>query len=62
MERLTASFNPATVAGLMCRTTLSVAWDSTLYDGDFNQMLDIPGELAGVRPRAHAVRPGGWRP
>jgi hypothetical protein len=26
----------------MCRTTLSVGWDGTLYDCDFNQMLDLP--------------------
>jgi radical SAM/Cys-rich protein len=51
MERLTASFNPATVAGLMCRNTLSVAWDGTLHDCDFNQMLDIPLALPeGRRP------------
>jgi len=49
MERLTASFNPATVSGLMCRTTLSVAWDGTLHDCDFNQMLEIPVQLAGER-------------
>jgi len=49
MERLTASFNPATVAGLMCRNTLSVAWDGTLHDCDFNQMLDIPLGLPGGR-------------
>jgi radical SAM/Cys-rich protein len=42
MERLTSLFNPATVAGLMCRNTLSVSWDGTLHDCDFNQMLDIP--------------------
>jgi radical SAM/Cys-rich protein len=42
MERLTNLFNPATVAGLMCRNTLSVSWDGTLHDCDFNQMLDIP--------------------
>jgi len=42
MERLTNLFNPATVAGLMCRNTLSVSWDGTLYDCDFNQMLDLP--------------------
>jgi radical SAM/Cys-rich protein len=50
MERLTASFNPAAVGGLMCRHTLSVAWDGTLHDCDFNQMLDIPLVLAGDRP------------
>jgi radical SAM/Cys-rich protein len=42
MERLTNAFNPATVAGLMCRNTLSVSWDGTLHDCDFNQMLNIP--------------------
>jgi radical SAM/Cys-rich protein len=42
MERLVAAFNPAAIAGLMCRTTLSVGWDGQLYDCDFNQMLDLP--------------------
>lgn len=41
MARLLAAFNPASVAGLMCRTTLSVGWDGKLYDCDFNQMLDM---------------------
>ena len=41
--------NPATVASLMCRTTLSVAWDGTLHDCDFNQMLEIPVVLTGGR-------------
>jgi radical SAM/Cys-rich protein len=45
MEMLAARFNPATVGGLMCRTTLSVAWDGTLHDCDFNQMLEIPVAL-----------------
>jgi radical SAM/Cys-rich protein len=49
MERLTASFNPATVASVMCRTTLSVAWDGTLHDCDFNQMLELPAELPDGR-------------
>jgi hypothetical protein len=26
----------------MCRYTLSVGWDGTLYDCDFNQMLELP--------------------
>jgi radical SAM/Cys-rich protein len=47
---LVESFNPATVAGLMCRNTLSVAWDGTLHDCDFNQMLDLPALAAGGRP------------
>jgi hypothetical protein len=41
MDRLVASFNPAAVDGLMCRSTLSVGWDGRLYDCDFNQMLDL---------------------
>jgi radical SAM/Cys-rich protein len=39
MELLAASFNPATVDGLMCRTTLSVGWSGEIYDCDFNQRL-----------------------
>ena len=42
VERLISAFNPAAVSGVMCRTTLSVGWDGTLYDCDFNQMLDLP--------------------
>ena len=58
MERLTAAFNPAAVAGLMCQNTLSVAWDGTLHDCDFNQMLDIPVALAGRRPHIRDFDPG----
>ncbi|HYJ78461.1 MAG TPA: arsenosugar biosynthesis radical SAM (seleno)protein ArsS [Longimicrobiaceae bacterium] len=47
MERLVAAFNPAAAAGVMCRNTLSVGWDGTLYDCDFNQMLELP-----LHPRA----------
>jgi len=42
MERLVNAFNPAATSGVMCRYTLSVGWDGTLYDCDFNQMLDLP--------------------
>jgi radical SAM/Cys-rich protein len=42
MERLANAFNPAAAAGVMCRTTISVGWDGTLYDCDFNQRLDRP--------------------
>ena len=44
LERIVQAFNPAAVAGLMCRNTLSVGWDGRLYDCDFNQMLDLPLE------------------
>jgi radical SAM/Cys-rich protein len=42
MGLLVNHFNPATVAGLMCRAMVSVGWDGRLYDCDFNQMLEMP--------------------
>ena len=42
MERLANAFNASAAAGVMCRYTLSVGWEGTLYDCDFNQMLDLP--------------------
>jgi len=42
MQRMAQAFNPAAASGVMCRYTLSVGWDGTLYDCDFNQMLDLP--------------------
>jgi radical SAM/Cys-rich protein len=41
LSLLTNAFNPATVEGLMCRTTLSVDYRGQLYDCDFNQMLGM---------------------
>ena len=49
MERLVRAFNPAAAAGVMCRNTLSVGWDGTLYDCDFNQMLELPVALGPPR-------------
>ena len=42
MERLIRAYNPRAAAGVMCRNTISVGWEGTLYDCDFNQMLDLP--------------------
>jgi len=41
MELLVQAFNPATVAGLMCRNTVSVGWQGEVYDCDFNQQLGL---------------------
>jgi radical SAM/Cys-rich protein len=41
LELLASSFNPATVAGLMCRHQVNIGWDGRLYDCDFNQALDL---------------------
>ena len=48
LELLANSFNPATVDGLMCRSTLSVGWRGELFDCDFNQMLGM--QLRDGRP------------
>jgi radical SAM/Cys-rich protein len=42
MMELVNAFNVSAVDSVMCRTTLSVAWDGKLYDCDFNQMLALP--------------------
>ncbi len=45
MQLLVSSFNPTAVHGVMCRNTVSVAWDGSLYDCDFNQMLRLRPEM-----------------
>ena len=36
---------------VMCRDLLSVAWDGSVYDCDFNQMIDMPlGRVNGKKP------------
>jgi radical SAM/Cys-rich protein len=49
LELLANSFNPGTVDGLMCRTTISVGWKGEVYDCDFNQMLGM--QLRNGRPQ-----------
>ncbi len=39
---LRKSFNPDTLSGLMCRYQISIGWDGTLYDCDFNLALGLP--------------------
>ncbi len=41
MEELSSSFNPQTIPGLMCRRMVSVGWDGTLHDCDFNNALGL---------------------
>jgi len=54
MKTLRERFNASATQGLMCRTTVSVRWDGTLHDCDFNQAAGLPSlgarhvsELAG---------------
>lgn len=51
MESLVNAFNPATVAGVMCRNTISVSWDGYLHDCDFNQMLGLKVAASGMHVR-----------
>jgi radical SAM/Cys-rich protein len=41
MQLLIDNFNSATIAGLMCRDTISVSWTGEVFDCDFNQMLKM---------------------
>lgn len=47
---LACAFNPETLDKLMCRKLISVGWDGSLYDCDFNQALGLP-----VRVSAHRL-------
>ena len=45
METLSTAFNPSAAESVMCRSMMSVAWDGTVYDCDFNQMMDLPTQV-----------------
>jgi len=61
-QLLREAFNPQTLEGLMCRNQLSVGWDGTLYDCDFNLALGwpvdhgAPDHIERFDPSALAVR------
>lgn len=61
MTRLVKTFNPAAVAGLMCRNTISVSWDGRLFDCDFNQMLDLDAMPSGAAMRIEDFDPAAWQ-
>lgn len=47
LDKLADAFNPTALEGIMCRHIVSVGWDGTLCDCDFNQVLRFP-TAAGV--------------
>ena len=49
MDLLKGSFQPQNLAGVMCRSLVSVDWQGWLYDCDFNQQLGLPLGTRGVR-------------
>ncbi len=42
LELLETSFNAATIDQVMCRNLISIGWEGSVYDCDFNQMLELP--------------------
>ena len=48
-DMLASAFNPATLDNIMCRNLVSVGWDGSLYDCDFNQVLGISVEAGAPR-------------
>jgi len=62
LQRLVNAFNPGTIAGLMCRNTLSVSWDGYLFDCDFNQQLEMHMEWPDAnRPHLRDFELDTWR-
>lgn len=55
MRELVLAYNPTALENVMCTNTLSVGWDGSLYDCDFNQMLDLKingpiDHISGYKP------------
>ena len=51
MTLLAGHFNSEAARSVMCRSLLSIGWDGSIYDCDFNQMLQLPaggGDLQTV--------------
>ncbi len=40
-DKLACAFNPQTLNDIMCRHLISVRWDGSLFDCDFNQVLGL---------------------
>src|SRR5260370_42064150 len=47
MKLLRESFREENLGAVMCRALISVDWQGTFYDCDFNQMLGPPLRIAG---------------
>jgi len=42
MKLLRESYREENLPAVMCRSLVSIGWDGTVYDCDFNQMLELP--------------------
>jgi len=61
MELLVNSFNPEAARNVMCRSYVSVGWDGTIYDCDFNQMLEMPVDHGAPNTLAGLLASGDLR-
>ncbi|MGD2138050.1 MAG: arsenosugar biosynthesis radical SAM protein ArsS [Gammaproteobacteria bacterium] len=52
MALLKGAHRDENLAGVMCRSLISIDWRGYVYDCDFNQMLDLPLRI-DHRPRLH---------
>ncbi len=52
MDLLKNAYQPQNLESVMCRSLLSVDWRGTVYDCDFNQMLNLPLAWKS-KPRTH---------
>jgi radical SAM/Cys-rich protein len=50
MKLLRAAHRDDNLAGVMCRTLLSLDWQGYVYDCDFNQMLGLHASIGGRAP------------
>lgn len=62
LQKLTENFNPCTIAGLMCRSMLSVDWEGQLFDCDFNLAAGLhhhgqPMHISGLSSLPAALTP-----
>ena len=58
MTLLRGSFSSENLSKVMCRELISVDWQGSVYDCDFNQMLGLPLLIDGnKRPHIRDIRP-----
>jgi radical SAM/Cys-rich protein len=59
MNKLKSAFNPCAIAGLMCRSLVSISWDGFLFDCDFNlaRRLHLGGRKTHVTQMEGAPEP-----
>jgi len=60
LEKLVSSFNPCAIEGVMCRRLVSISWDGSLFDCDFNlaRGLFLGGDKVHVSDMPGPPEPG----